>query len=173
MEFKKLSAKSKRLLDEILNAENPSDFLYKRFDNLPNEKTEELRAQIRGLCRGEYISVPIWADDRPYHVVVNESASVYNELLEEYEKQVANNMSTINVYHGSNHSIQIGNGNSITNSQIGETINAQPAKPPTTFYERHPVICAFLISLAAGLVLLFPIWSKLVQYLVQCIKEVF
>ena len=169
MKFKKLSVKSKQLLDEILNAENPSDFLYKRFDNLSNKEADELRSQIRELCYDEYISVSIWADNRPYHVVVNESASVYNELLEEYEEQVANSMSTINVYHGSNHSIQIGNGNSITNSQIGETINAQPTKPPNTFYERHPVICAFLISLAAGLVLLFSIWSKLVQY----IEEVF
>ena len=34
-----------------------------------------------------------------------------------------------------------------------------------TFFDKHPVICGFLISLVAGIVLLFSFWEKLISFL--------
>jgi hypothetical protein len=60
-------------------------------------------------------------------------------------------------------SVNIGNGNKIRNSNIAEKIenHTDPvSNRKQTFFERHPVICSFLISLIAGIVLLFSFWGK-------------
>ena len=62
-------------------------------------------------------------------------------------------------------SINIGNNNKIKNSNIIEKLEVKES--PTikkTFYEKHPVICGFLISLIAGIVLLFSFWSKIICF---------
>ena len=62
--------------------------------------------------------------------------------------------------------IKIGDNNKIQNSTISEKIETSKENlEKKTFYERHPVICGFLISLFAGIVLLFPFWGKVVSFL--------
>ena len=63
-------------------------------------------------------------------------------------------------------SIQIGDNNKITNSTISERIETdKETKKKRSFYEEHPIICGFLISLAAGIVLLFSFWGKIISFL--------
>lgn len=68
--------------------------------------------------------------------------------------------------------IKIGNNNRIDNSTIAETINGdsssnppQPRNKKKTFYDKHPALCSFLISLIAGIVLLFSFWSDAVRWI--------
>ena len=52
--------------------------------------------------------------------------------------------------------IKIGDNNRIKNSIITDRIKtSNEVVNKNTFFQKHPVICGFLISLAAGLVLLF------------------
>lgn len=84
MEFKKLPLNSKKLLDEILDAENPTKMLYERFENISTKEDDELRGIIRELRDYGYIDVK-WADNVPYLVIINNSARTYNDQLMEYE----------------------------------------------------------------------------------------
>lgn len=62
-------------------------------------------------------------------------------------------------------SIRIGNNNSIKNSNIAETINnnsSQDSNSKEKFYDKHPVICSFFISLVAGVVVLFSFWNNII-----------
>ena len=64
--------------------------------------------------------------------------------------------------------IKIGNNNTIKNSNIAETINnnsPQNSNGKKIFYEKHPVICSFLISLGAGIVLLFHFWDNIISWI--------
>jgi len=55
-------------------------------------------------------------------------------------------------------SINIGDNNKIKNANIAERLEIKKS-----FYEKHPVICGFLISLVAGIVLLFSFWDRIVN----------
>ena len=55
-------------------------------------------------------------------------------------------------------SINIGNNNKIKGTNIAEITNVKKK-----FYEKHPVICSFSISLVAGIVLLFSFWDKIIS----------
>lgn len=61
-------------------------------------------------------------------------------------------------------SINIGNNNKIKNSNIAEKLNMKE-KPSVkkNFYEKHPIICSFLISLMTGIILLFSFWDKIIS----------
>ena len=64
--------------------------------------------------------------------------------------------------------IKIGNNNTIKNSNIAETINDCSSQNPNnkkTFYEKNPVICGFLISLVAGVVVLFSFWNSIISWI--------
>lgn len=64
--------------------------------------------------------------------------------------------------------IKIGNNNTIKNSNIAETINDCSSQNPNnkkTFYEKHPIICGFLISLVAGVVVLFSFWNSIISWI--------
>ena len=64
--------------------------------------------------------------------------------------------------------IKIGNNNTIKNSNIAETINDCSSQNPNnkkTFYEKPPVICGFLISLVAGVVVLFSFWNSIISWI--------
>jgi len=62
--------------------------------------------------------------------------------------------------------IKIGDDNKIHNSMIAENIEmTKDATKKKSFFEKHPIICGFLISLAAGIVLLFSFWEKLISFL--------
>ena len=83
MDFKKLPLNSHKLLDEILQADNPSEMLCSKFKGLAHREDEELRGIIRELREEGYINVK-WADNLPYWVSINNSARTYNERLEAY-----------------------------------------------------------------------------------------
>lgn len=61
--------------------------------------------------------------------------------------------------------IRIGNNNKIKNTNIAERIERGNDDNHKSFFEKHPVICGFLISLAAGIVLLFSFWERIIYYL--------
>ena len=164
MDFRKLPSKSKKLLDEILESDNPTDMLSKRFDSLSQEDVEELRDTIRELHQAGYISVD-WAGNKPYRVITHNSARAYDEQLAEYEAELANQR-TIRI---TDQSVKIGDHNKISNSIIAGKIEAEEGSTQPickrSFFDRHPIICAFLISLVAGIVLLFSFWEKIIVFL--------
>ncbi len=62
--------------------------------------------------------------------------------------------------------INIGDDNKIHNSMIAEKIDTnKDGIKKKSFYDKHPIICGFLISLAAGIVLLFSFWEKIISFL--------
>lgn len=64
--------------------------------------------------------------------------------------------------------VKIGNNNTIKNSNIAETVNgcsANGSDCKKKFYESHPVICSFLISLIAGMIVLFSFWSDIISWI--------
>ena len=83
MEFRKLPSNSKQLLDDLLQAENPSELLCGRFENLAGQSREELRGIIRELREEGYIKV-FWADNLPYEVTINNSAVNANIYLSHF-----------------------------------------------------------------------------------------
>ena len=85
MNFIKLPSNSKKLLDDILQADNPTEMLSSRFDDISAKEDAELRGIIRELRESGYINVN-WADNKPYLVTINNSARTYEEQLAEYEK---------------------------------------------------------------------------------------
>lgn len=61
-------------------------------------------------------------------------------------------------------SISIGNNNKIKDSNIAQKIEGKEiSNVKKNFYEKHPVICSFIISLVAGVVLLFSFWNKIIS----------
>ena len=167
MEFNKLPMNLKKLLDEIVKAENPTQLLCERFENSSAKEDEELRSLIKELCQSDYIRIPMWADNKPYHVVVNNSARSYDEQLAEYEEEKRAQRGTTYIGTVNDQSVRIGNGNKIRNSNIaGKNENhsdSAPSDVKRSFYVKHPVICGFLISLASGIVLLFSFWTDIVK----------
>ncbi len=163
MEFKKLPSNSKKLLDEILQADNPVQMLCKRFESASRKEDEELRGILRELREEGFVNVS-WASNKPYRVNISNSARTYNERLAEYEammhEKVIYNIDTVN-----NNSVNIGDGNKISNSKIANAITNESSEEKKSFFEKHPVICSFLISLAAGVVLLFSFWSEIVKWI--------
>lgn len=62
-------------------------------------------------------------------------------------------------------SVNIGNNNKIQNSTIAEQINTGQIPEKKRFYDKHPIICGFLISLVAGVAVLFSFWTEMVNWL--------
>lgn len=159
MEFRKLPANAEKLLREILQAENPTKMLCEKFEGISHQEYEILRAILRQLREEGYINIK-WASNVPYRVIVNNPARAYDEQLGECEKNKYLQQATKYV----DQSINIGDGNTIIGSEIGNgKINTLENRK--TFYERHPVMCGFLISLVAGIVLLFSFWEKIINLL--------
>lgn len=69
------------------------------------------------------------------------------------------------VQRGETMSVNIGNNNKINNSTIAEQINSNQKPEKKRFYDKHPIICGFLISLVAGVVVLFSFWTDIVKWL--------
>lgn len=62
-------------------------------------------------------------------------------------------------------SVNIGNNNKIQNSTIAEQINTGQIPEKKRFYDKYPIICGFLISLVAGVAVLFSFWTEMVNWL--------
>ncbi len=168
MDFEILSTASKALLDDIIQAENPTQMICNKLANSSRRGTEELRGLLRELVQKNYINIK-WADNMPYHVFIHNSARTYNNHLSEQERQskradLSNeDDDLINI-----NSIYIGNGNKIQNSSISTKCTdeiIEPSHKNKSFYDRHPAICGLLISLAAGIILLFSFWKEIVNFI--------
>lgn len=85
--FTKLPSNSEKLLNELVQAKNPTELLCEKFRAVTGKDEEELMGIIRELRKEDYIDVK-WADDLPYIVILNNSARTYNEQLAEYERQL-------------------------------------------------------------------------------------
>lgn len=155
MGFKKLPSNSQRLLNEIVCSDNPSKLLRELLEKATVREDEELRGILRELGEKGYISI-MWADNRPYHIAINNAARTYEEQLVEYE---------IGKGQARTGNITIGNKNKIKNSKIIGTITENCEEKEKNFCEKHPVICGFLISLVAGIVLLFSFWQRIITFL--------
>lgn len=84
--FTKLPSNSEKLLNELVQADNPSKVLCEKVKAATGKDEEELLGIIRELKQEDYIDVK-WADNLPYIVTLNNSARTYNEQFAEYERQ--------------------------------------------------------------------------------------
>lgn len=152
MMFQKLPSNSRKLLDEIISAENPVSLLCDKLTEASPQQYQELRGILRELQKKDYLEV-LWANNKPYHVTVNNSARTYEERLAKYEarEQVQN--------------ITIGSNNKIKNSTIAGVLNTNGADTSKGFYEKHPVFCSVLISFLVGLILLFSFWDQVISFI--------
>lgn len=150
--FQKLPSNSRKLLDEIISAENPVSLLCDKLKEASPQQYQELRGILRELQEKGYLEM-LWANNKPYHVTVNNSARTYEEQLAEYEskEQVQN--------------ITIGSNNKIKNSTIAGVMNTNGADTSKGFYEKHPIFCSVLISLLVGLILLFSFWDRVISFI--------
>ena len=155
MEFQKLSLNSRALLSEIVSAENPIELLRDKFKKASPQQDRELRGILRELGERNYLKIQ-WAENKPHHITINNSARTYEEQLAEYEAKA---------HAFSSHSITIGNNNKINGSTIAGTMSTTGTVKKGGFYENHPVICSVLISLFVGIVLLFSFWGRIISFI--------
>jgi hypothetical protein len=85
--FNKLPHNSRKLLSEILDAENPTQFIVGLFENCTDKEDDELRSLLRELSQKGYIKIHQWADNVPLYIEINNSARTYAEREAEYERQ--------------------------------------------------------------------------------------
>lgn len=95
--FKKLPSNTRKLLQEIIDAEDPAQMLRERFENSSVKENDELRSLVRELIQEGYIRIPSWDDDKPSYLEINNSARTYAEREAEYERQMK--LSTSTTYH--------------------------------------------------------------------------
>ena len=117
MAFHKLPSNSKQLLDDLLQAENPSEMLCRRYDSLCRKAQDELHGVIRELCEEGYIDV-FWADNLPCEVAILNPARTYHERLAEYEAE-KNRSQQQNFFSGS----FTNNGNMVFGNVSGSTLS--------------------------------------------------
>ena len=160
MDFYKLPNNSKKLLDELIDSENPTNTLSEKFRNATPEQVQNLRSIVRELSEYGYIQVTRWAGNLPYSVIINNSARTYNERLEEYESSKKSSPITI-----VDNSIKIGDGNVIEKSSFNSNNNQQQTNEHKNFFEKHPVITGIIVSVIAGVILMFSFWKTIVVWI--------
>ena len=163
MIFKKLPSNSKRLLDDLVNADNPTQYLSDRFDSANGKEDEELRSLLRELREEGYITIPMWAENKPYNVILNNSARTYNERLAEYEAEKQSQRKATYVFN--DNSVKIGDGAKITKSTIASRIDKQPSETKKSFVEKHPIIVNIIVAVVGGFLLMFSVWDKIVTWI--------
>lgn len=160
MDFYKLPNNSKKLLDELIDSENPTNTLSEKFRNATPEQVQNLRSIVRELSEYGYIQVTRWAGNLPYSVIINNSARTYNERLEEYESSKKSSPITI-----VDNSIKIGDGNVIEKSSFNSNNNQQQTNEHKNFSEKHPVITGIIVSVIGGIILMFSFWKTIVEWI--------
>ena len=60
--------------------------------------------------------------------------------------------------------IKISDNNKINKSTIAETVKGNIEPQKKSWYEKHPVIGGIIISVVAGVILLFSFWNDIVQF---------
>lgn len=160
MSFYELPSNSSKLLAEIVEAENPTQLLNDKFEGLNQREDSELRGIIRELCEQKYITISMWADNRPYNVVVNNSARTYKERV---EKNKNNDFPQNSFQIVKEQSVRIGDGNTLKNVSI--VTGGDGSLKKESFYEKHPLICNIGVSLAVGFILLFSFWDNIIRFI--------
>lgn len=89
MNFYKLPSNSEQLLGELVNADNPSKYLYNKYKNANSKEQDILRGIIKELHENGFID-DYWADGCPVMVNLNNSARTYQEQLAEDENESNN-----------------------------------------------------------------------------------
>jgi len=85
--FEKLPSNSETLLQEMLDADNPTKHVLEKFQSPSSEKEQDiLHGILRELEMVGLINV-FWADNSPYNINLNNSARTYFERKAEYERQ--------------------------------------------------------------------------------------
>lgn len=165
MSFDKLPSNTKKLLDEIINAENPTQYLSDRFDAATAQEDDELRSLLRELKAGGFITIPMWADDKPYHVIINNIARTYDERLAEYEAERAAKQNI--TYNITDQSVTIGNGNKIKGATIAGKIKKSSVNAPEkkSFFADHPLLVTIIGGVIVAFFMLFSFWDKLVDWI--------
>lgn len=154
MSFNKLNPNTEKLLFQILEEDNPTEFLNNKFKSISSKEKIKLRAILCELIENDYLSIT-WADNVPYYVSISNKSFNYKENFLKYnEKEV------------SNYNIKIGDNNKISKSIIAGKVINNPKNENNGFYDKHPVFCSVLISFIIGLVLLFSFWKKVI-YLIE------
>ena len=153
MEFIVLPSNSRKLLSEIVSADNPAALLSEKIDSASANERDELYGIIRELTENGFLRI-LWADNKPYHVTINNSARTYEEQLADYQRSQKLDRAE---------SVIIGNNNTINKSVIAGSVNVKEKKQKHNLYEEHPVICSIVISLVVGIVLMFSFWQKIVD----------
>lgn len=82
--FEKLPSNTKKLLDDILQSDNPSKFLREYYEEAKEKEKDIRREIIHELIEKRFIDVK-WADNAPYYVTIHNSARTFEEQLNEYE----------------------------------------------------------------------------------------
>ena len=75
MEFKKLPSNSKKLLDEILQADNSVQMLCEWFESASRKEDEEIRGILKELREEGFVNVS-WASNKPYHIDISNSVQM-------------------------------------------------------------------------------------------------
>lgn len=164
MEFRKLPSNSRKLLFEIVNADNAVQFLCDRFEKATSKDADELRGILRELREAEYVTVK-WASNKPYQVTVNNAGRMYEERLAEYESErAAIEKTTYYANSITNNSVQIGDGNRIKNSTIGNSVQNQK-EDHHSFFRDHPVLTGIVTAVIAGALLMFSFWQDIVKWI--------
>ena len=150
MDFKVLTSKSQKLLNEMVSSPISATVLVcDKLKEASSGDRREIMGMLEELKEKGYIKI-YWANNEPYLVEINDDARNYEKLYAEDNKG----------RKSGSVSISIGNGNKIKNSTIGNAIEGTADKKG--FYEKHPVICGFIISFVVGIILLFHFWEKLI-----------
>lgn len=61
--------------------------------------------------------------------------------------------------------INIGNNNKIKNSNIAENMTTSPTDEKKGVFNKHPWLCGILVSIIAGLILMFSFWDNIITYI--------
>ncbi len=62
-------------------------------------------------------------------------------------------------------SIEIGDNNIIKNSTIANTVNGVTESKKKNWCEKHPIISGIIVSVIAGVILLFSFWADIVKFI--------
>lgn len=89
--LKKLPSNTGILLLALADSDDPAELLRERFEICSYYEDQELRGMIRELVSEGYIRIPIWKEDIPQYVEIDDAARVYREREDESPLLIGHN----------------------------------------------------------------------------------